>query len=603
MIETLNTLPKTPGIYQYFDSQGKLLYVGKAKNLFNRVRSYFSFTPHLHAKANLSARIQKMIGETQSMEYIIVDSEHDALILENSLIKQLNPKYNILLRDDKTYPYIVLDKSESFPRFEITRKVHPAKSLEYYGPFTIGARDILDSLYELFPLVQKKSCAQGTQACLYYQIHKCLAPCEKKVTVETYAKIVDEAKDHILNKEKLMKLLKEKMLSLAEELRFEEANILKERLLSIEKSTHKTAIDLARTHNYDIFALAADEKQIVIVKMFMREGRIVSSSYIHRTIKEAFEKDEIYTRAIVDFYTSNETIIPKEILIYDTLNVQETLESLENTLTIHAHHKVSIITPQRGDKLKIVELAHKNALELLKKERKENQDHIKVLEGIQDLFGLDNLPETIEVFDNSHLQGVAKVGGMIAYHHGAYNKKHYRHYHLQAHDEYGQMRETLLKRIESFQKVSPPDLWILDGGKALLDLAKSLLDQAHISIDLLAIAKEKVDAKAHRAKGSAKDLIWNHLECYRLQPSDSRLHFIQKLRDEAHRFAITFHKKVKLKHDKQSDLLSLTGIGPAKVKKLLNYFGSFDAIKSASFEELRSIINDKDAKLIENFYN
>ncbi|MDH5464039.1 MAG: excinuclease ABC subunit UvrC, partial [Thiovulaceae bacterium] len=453
MIETLNALPKTPGIYQYFDHEGRLLYIGKAKNLFNRVRSYFSFTPDLHAKKTLSARIYKMITETVKMEYIVVDSEHDALILENSLIKQLNPKYNILLRDDKTYPYIVLDKDEAYPRFEITRKVHPSKSLDYFGPFTIGGRDILDSLYELFPLVQKKSCAQGNKACLYYQIDKCLAPCEGKVTKEDYAKIVKAAKDHILNKEKLMKLLKTKMLTLSEELRFEEANVLKERLLSIEKSHHKTAIDLAKTHNYDIFALAANEKQIVMVKMFMREGRIVSSSYIVNTIKEHFEKDEIYTRAIVDFYTSNETIIPKEILIFDALDQEDTQESLENTLSIQAKHKVSLINPQRGEKLKIIELAHKNALELLKKERKENKDHIQILEEIQELFRLEVFPQTIEVFDNSHLQGVARVGGMIAYHHGSYNKSHYRHYHLQAPDEYGQMRETLLKRIESFSKV------------------------------------------------------------------------------------------------------------------------------------------------------
>ena len=596
---SLNTLPKDPGVYQYFDINHRLLYIGKAKNLHNRVRSYFSFEPLLAPKATLGLRIKKMVSEIESMEYIVVDSEHDALILENSLIKQLNPKYNILLRDDKTYPYFVIDRNQAYPRIEITREIIKDKKHEYFGPFSVGARDILDSLYELLPLVQKKSCVEGKKACLYHQIDKCLAPCEGKVTTIDYAKIIKKALILIKDKNKLTKALEKQMHFYAEELRFEEAQTLRDRIINIEKSKLNSAIDLASSDDYDIFAIASKNNKSILVKLFMREGKLISSNMTTIRRDEDVDIHEIYHRSIVDYYTSHEIIMPKEILIYEPIQSQDDLELL---LSEHAQRKVIITHPLKGDKHKLTQLAYKNAQELLNKEIESHKEEDLLLE-IQKLFSLESLPNRIEVFDNSHLQGVASVGGMICYENSQFNKKFYRHYHLNAINEYEQMRETLLKRIESFSKVSPPDLWLLDGGKALLNLAQTLLKEAGIFIDVLAISKEKVDAKAHRAKGKANDIISNKDEAFKMPSSDKRLQFLQKLRDEAHRFAITFHKKSKQKQDKQSQLLSLQGIGPAKVQKLLNYFGSFETIRNASFEELRSIVNDKDAKLIQNFYN
>lgn len=596
---SLNTLPKDPGVYQYFDINHRLLYIGKAKNLQNRVRSYFSFEPTLSPKATLGLRIQKMVSEIESIEYIIVDSEHDALILENSLIKQLNPKYNILLRDDKTYPYFVIDRNQAFPRIEITREIIKDKKHEYFGPFSVGARDILDSLYELLPLVQKKSCIEGKKACLYHQINKCLAPCEGKITTLEYDKILKKALVFIKDKNKLTKALDKQMHLYAEDLRFEEAKTLRDRIINIEKSKLSTAIDLASSHHYDIFAIASKQNKSLLVKLFMREGKLISSNMTNIRTDDDVDLSDIYARSLIDYYTAHEIIMPQEILIHDPLTQKDELEEL---LSEHAGHKVTITHPQKGDKYKLTQLAFKNALELLSKEVDSHEEEDLLL-SIQKLFKLENVPNRIEVFDNSHLQGVASVGGMVCYENSHFNKKFYRHYHLNSVNEYEQMRETLLKRIEGFSKVSPPDLWLLDGGKALLMLAKTLLSEAGIFIDVLAISKEKVDAKTHRAKGKANDIISNQEEAFKMPSSDKRLQFLQKLRDEAHRFAITFHKKTKQKRDKESQLLSVKGIGQAKVQKLLNYFGSFEMIKEASFEELRSIMNDKDAKLIENFYN
>lgn len=598
MLNTLNNLPKVPGIYQYFDSNGHLLYVGKAKNLYNRVRSYFSFTPTLSAKSTLSQRIHSMISQAVRLEYLIVDSEHDALILENSLIKQLNPKYNILLRDDKTYPYIVIDRSVPYPRLEITRKVQQAKQLEYFGPFSVGARYLLDAIYEAIPLVQKKSCVKEGKACLYYQIKKCLAPCEAKISPQDYAKLITQARDLLFNKTRLIELVQEKMQAYAMDLRFEEAQVCKEQLEAIKKSQLSTPIDLASHHNYDIFAAVSNEKAAVVVRLFMREGKIVSSAYTTLKNKEGFELSELYTRSIVDFYTTHQTLIPKEVLVSHDF---EDLSSIEVFLNEKAGHKVMVHAPKIGDKKRLTTLATTNANEILKKAAISKPADTNV-EAIQELFTLDKTPHRIEIFDNSHMQGVGKVGAMVCYENNAFDKKSYRQYHLESFDEYGQMKETLSRRIKHFKDEAVPDLWLLDGGKALLNLAKTLLAEANVNLDVLAISKEKVDAKAYRAKGRANDIIWTKDEAFKLPTSDKRLQLLQKLRDEAHRFAISFHKKTKQKQDKQSALLQVKGIGPAKVKKLLNIFGSFESIRNATFEELSNCLNEKDAILIQREY-
>ena len=597
MIEKIRSLPHCAGIYQYLDAKGRILYVGKAKNLSKRVKSYFNLTPALSPKITLSLRIQKMLNETASLHYLIVENEHDALILENSLIKQLKPKYNILLRDDKTYPYIYVNMEEEYPRFDITRKIIKGKSIRYFGPFSTGARDILDSLYELLPLVQKKSCLKGTKACLYYQMNQCLGPCEFSIDKALYASLVDTAAKWVANKEFLIPKLREKMEFYAEELRFEEAKALRDRLERIGRSTEHSQIDLASNEAYDIFAIATDDLRGCIVRLFIREGKIASSSHDFFVANDQDARDEAYERALITYYGSEKPPIIAPILLHESF---ESHDWIGEHLSQLFEKKASITIPKQGIKKELTTLAYINALELLKSPR---SDKNIVLEQIFELFHLENIPHRIEAFDNSHFAGQATVGAMIAYSNGNFDKKGYRTYHLEHKDEYSQMREMLTRRIKGFETNPPPDLWVIDGGETLRSLAVELLHSNGTLIDVIGISKEKVDAKAHRAKGSAKDILHSNEGIFRLDTDDKRLQFIQLLRDESHRCAITFHKKSKLKEDQTSLLLTIPGITPGKIQKLLTYFGTFDAIAKADFETIKELIGSSGAKNVHNYYN
>ena len=604
--EKLKRLPLEAGVYQYFDNNGHLLYVGKAKSLKNRVKSYFKFSPTLQASNDLSPRIYKMISETSFLEWIVVPNEHDALILENSLIKQLKPKYNVLLRDDKTYPYIFVNLNEDFPRLEITRKIEKGKNIKYFGPYSSGAKDMLDSIYEIVPLIQKKSCVKGKKACLFFQIGKCLAPCEDKISKEDYKKLLDEALVYIYNKSKLLIKLKEKMQFYSENFRFEEAMVLRDRIKTIEKSQIKTGIDLATNEDLDIFAIKHNSKKAVLVRMFIRDGKLASSNYdfIKSNDEVNFDVQEAYKRAIINYYSNDLPIIPKEIIVASEL---EELSTIEDFLQLKFGKKVKIVNPKIDKKAAIVKIALNNCDELLRLES--IKDENSIYDEIKELFSLNCTPSIIETFDNSHMMGQATVGGMVVWNKEKENfdKKSYRHYNLESLDEYSQMKEMLYRRVESFEKNSPPDLWVIDGGTTLLNLAYEIIASIGVNLDIIAISKQKVDAKAYRAKGNAKDIVHfrqnKELKSINLLPSDKRLQFVQRLRDEAHRFAISFHKKQKRKEDKEISFLQIKGIGEAKIKKLLLYFGEFEKIKNATFEELKSVLNESDTQNIKNYFS
>jgi len=591
MKNTIQNLPNSAGVYQYFDKNERLLYVGKAKNLKNRVKSYWRFTPELHPNPNQGLRILRMLEQVKNLEYIVVESESDALILENSLIKQLNPKYNILLRDDKTYPYIYIDESQDFPRFEITRKVVKGKNISYYGPFPNGGKVLLDTLYELFPLVQKKSCLREGKACLFYQIEKCWAPCEGKVTKEAYQQMVSEVKKAITKRSILIEKLTEKMMEFAMSERYEEAATLRDNIKTIEALTISSNIDLANSDDLDIFAIANGVTKGVIVKLFMRQGKVISSSLSTFRGSENFDENEAYKQALLEFYNPDAPQISKTILVAHNFEEREEIASL---LSQRFSKKIEILHPQKGNKKRLIELAMANANESLKRESEKEEIEPKIAE----LFELTTLPYRVEVFDNSHMMGVATVGAMVVWSEGKWEKKSYRRYALEAKDEYGQMREMLTRRIESFEKNSPPNLWVLDGGETLRKLAILLLEEAKITLEVIAIAKEKLDAKAHRAKGAAKDIIYTQHSVFELQTTDKRLQWVQRLRDEAHRFAIIYHQNKKRKEDTQNSLLQKKGIGPATIKKLLNYFGTFSAIEKATYKEISVASSEKIAKIL-----
>lgn len=588
---TLKKLPNKSGVYHYFDSEGRLLYIGKAKNLKNRIKSYFRFTPSLSVAPNLSARISQMVSQIASMRYIVVENENDALILENSLIKQLKPKYNILLRDDKTYPYLCVDISEDYPRILLTRKVFKSQSIHYFGPYSSGGRDLLDSLYETFPLAQKESCLKGKKACLFYQIKRCLAPCEGKISKEDYRKILEQALECIQNPKKILAILDKKMQFLSENLRFEEAMVLRDRIAKIKQISPLSGVDFARMEDLDIFALEIEGNKGVLVKFFVRGGRVVSSA--SNVIKSQYELniEEIYTQSLINYYSGEILIKPKQILIpYD---LKERKDELEQFLYQKLHKKIPIHCPKSGDKKQLCNLALKNAKESLNLNLTASEE---ILLDIQKLFGLQNMPYRIEIFDTSHHRGKQCVGAMVVYDE-RFIKEFYRHYLLEGSDEYSQMKEMLQRRIEKFKEEVPPDLWVLDGGVGQINLAKDLLNSAGVNLEVVGISKEKLDSKAHRAKGAALDILRDEKgQEYRLKSSDKRLQFLQKLRDEAHRFAITFHQKQKQKTMQQSKVLEVKGVGKAIQKRLLAYFGSFEGIKKASLDELEKVLSKDLAK-------
>ena len=588
--EQIKNLPQQSGIYQYFDSKNRVLYIGKAKNLNKRVRSYFNLSGDSpRPSTNVSHRIALMISQIAHLQIILTQSEQDALILENSLIKQLKPKYNILLRDDKTYPYILIDKNAEFARLEIVRKITNDKNHLYFGPYSSGAREILEAIYEICPLVQKKSCLSGKKACLFYQIKRCYAPCDGKISAENYGEILQNAINLLQNPHKILKILEEKMHFFAENLRFEEANHIKAQCAKIRQNTSISSIDLAKLYNCDIFVIESNATKSVLVKIFMRDGRVVFSDHFFINHNENdLDLDFLYTQSLLNHYKNNAPLALDSILLPYSLSDNEILSEFFRQ---NFGKNIRILHPKSGEKKKLLDLAKNNAKNLL--ENAESSAESRILEAIKSLFGLQNVPSKIEVFDTSHFQGKSAVGAKIVYENGDFTKNAYKRYALSGSDEYAQMTELLTRRANRFDDDAPPDLWLLDGGSAQIKIAREVIASSGANVDILGIAKEKVNHKAYRAKGGARDILRSADLELRLEKNDERLMFLQKLRDEAHRFAISFHRKKGRKSLEQSALQGK--YSPAQIKKLLNYFGSFESVQNADEGTIKEVLKRRKA--------
>lgn len=613
---TLAHLPQNPGVYQYFDKHGHLLYVGKAKNLKKRIKSYF--TP----SAKLSPRIASMVSQVSEVKTFITPNEQDALILENSLIKSLKPKYNILLRDDKTYPYIYIDYNEEFPTLEITRTLLKKRNITYFGPFSTGARDLLESILQSLPLVQKKSCLRGKKACLFYQIKRCLAPCEGKINKEQYAKLLEQAIDLLQHKKRLITILESKMQTLAQHCAFEEAAKIRDSIAKITQMQAFSHIDLLDYSNLDVFVFCAESNHYgIMMKLFIRNGRISSSDFlsIHDESLQSLTTESpqidqsqvlhsLYTQALLNHYKAPAPLLPDSILLPYDIGIFEEKTRLEEILQERTGKKITILQPQRGKKHELINIARTNAKELMRLQEQQKQHCTQELQALRELFALSNLPYRIEIFDTSHHSGSACVGGMVVYENDGFLKHAYRHYHLQGTDEYAQMREMLTRRALDFESNPPPNLWLLDGGAAQIAIAKEILESAGVQIDILGIAKHKLNGRAHRAKGSASDCVYmldskhitqEHTQTteMRLLPSDKRLQFLQKLRDEAHRYAITFHRNKKLKNLTQAQALGIEkNLSIAQIQKLLRIYGDFAHIRDLTPTEIAQALRQRQTK-------
>ena len=588
LIDEIRTLPNEPGVYQYFDAQNRLLYVGKAKILKNRVKSYFKFTPSLAPAEKLSPRISKMISEAVHLEYIVTPSEADALILENSFIKQLKPKYNILLRDDKTYPYIFINLNDDFPRFEITRKVVKGSNIRYFGPYFSGASELLEALYLNFNLVQKKSCIKGKKACLFYQLKRCYAPCEGKISKESYAKIVSEAIMALQNPNLLIARLEELMLNYAKAEDYEQAAATRDKIQTLKNMQTKVEVDLAKLEDFEAYSVACVHDMICAVRFSVQSGMITGVKTDITQAKNA-QKDEIneaYKQAILKSFIAGQPIISTKIYVHESFEDSELVEEILNE---RFGRKFSITCPKIGDKRKICEIATKNAEVSIEKYLKTHDNEL--LNEIKEYFNLAHTPYVVEAYDNSHLFGEASVGAMVRYEHGEWAKQNYRHMHLSSKNDYDQMKESLTARALRFDKLSPPDLWVIDGGEVLLNLACEILVSSGANVDVIAISKEKIDAKAHRAKGEAKDKIYTKNGSFSLSTSDKKLQFFQKMRDESHRFVISFHRKTRQKNDMQRSILKQAGVSEGSIAKLISFYGSFDKISEANLDEVAKITN------------
>ncbi|MCD8212843.1 MAG: excinuclease ABC subunit UvrC, partial [Campylobacter sp.] len=542
LIDEIKSLPNEPGVYQYFDDANRLLYVGKAKNLKNRVKSYFSFTKALAPSPKISPRIYKMISQTAHLEYIVTSSEADALILENSFIKQLKPKYNILLRDDKTYPYIYLNLDDEFPRFDITRKIVKGKNIKYFGPYFKGGRELLEALWLNFKLVQSKSALKAKGSYLLYQLGYCEAPLISQISPEQYAKVVNSAIAALQNPQSMLPNLTSLMTKYAQNENYEQAAKIRDKINVIKDLDVKVEVDLAKLEDFEVFAVHSSENLICAVRFSVQNGKI---SGVYQNITNAktivnIDVSDAYKQIILESFPIDQPIITAKIYTNEEF---EDANLIEEILTQRHGKKFHISTPKIGEKRRICEIANKNAAIFIQNYLKTHDNDF--LTELKEYFSLAHTPYAIEAFDNSHMFGKACVGAMVRFEHGNFIKEKYRHVHLNAKNDYDQMSQMLTERALRFDKLSPPDLWVIDGGETLLSLANEILKSSGANIDVIAISKEKIDAKAHRAKGAAKDKIYTQNAKFSLNTDDKKLQFFQRLRDESHRFAISFHQKTK----------------------------------------------------------
>lgn len=586
----LAVIPEKPGCYQYFDEKGTIIYVGKAKNLKRRVSSYFN-------KEHDSTKTRVLVKQIRDIKYFVVDTEEDALLLENNLIKQYRPRYNVLLKDDKTYPSIVV-KNEYFPRVYQTRNIVRDGS-QYYGPYpsVFTARVMLQMLKELYPIrtckypLTPEAIARGQfKVCLEYHIKRCKGPCEGLQSLEEYQQNIAEIKEILKgNISQVSKHLFEQMQTLASELRFEEAQELKEKYEVIENYRAKSTVVTPMLHNLDVFSLIEDEHSAYVNYMHIGNGAIMQAYTFEYKKRLEETKEELLGLGIVEMRARFKSTA-KEVIVPFALDLP-----LAN---------VSFIVPQRGDKRKLLELSEMNAkqfkVDRLKQAEKLNPEQrtTRLLREIQEALHLDRLPVQIECFDNSNIQGSDPVAACVVFKMGKPSKQDYRKYTIRTvvgPDDYASMKEVVRRRYQrAIEEKSPlPDLIITDGGKGQMEVVRSVVeDELGLRIPIAGLAKDGHHRTAELLFGFPPEPIGMRM--------DSPLfHLLTRMQDEVHRFAITFHKDKRSKGQVKSELDSIKGIGEKTKVVLLRRFKSLKRIREATFEELKVVVGEAKAKALQ----
>lgn len=585
----LAVIPEKPGCYQYFDEKGTIIYVGKAKNLKRRVLSYFN-------KQHDSNKTRVLVKQIRDIKYFVVDTEQDALLLENNLIKQYHPRYNVLLKDDKTYPSIVV-KNEYFPRIYQTRNIVRDGS-RYYGPYpsVYTAKVMLQLIKDLYPIrtckypLTPESIREGRyKVCLEYHIKRCKGPCEGLQSLEEYQQNVSEIKEILRgNISQVSKHLYEQMQKLASELKFEEAQKLKEKYEAIENYRSKSTVVPPMLHNIDVFSITENEASAYINYLHIGNGAIVQAYTFEYKRRLDETKEDLLTLGIVEMRKRFDSHA-REIILPFPIDVE--LEGV--TFTI----------PQRGDKKKLLELSEMNGkqykLDKLKQAEKLNPEQraTRLLKEIQDALHLRELPVQIECFDNSNIQGSDAVAACVVFKMGKPSKKDYRKYIIKTvvgPDDYASMKEVVRRRYQrAIEEGSPlPNLIITDGGKGQMEVVRSVIeDELHLSIPIAGLAKDNHHRTAELLFGFPPEPIGMKL--------DSPLfHLLTRMQDEVHRFAITFHRDKRSKNQNRSELDTIKGIGEKTKIVLLKHFKSVKRLKEAGQDEIASIIGPAKARLL-----
>jgi excinuclease ABC subunit C len=592
----LKILPDKPGVYLMKNSLGEVIYVGKAKVLKNRVRQYFQ------SSKNHSEKVKAMVKNIAEFEYIVTDSEMEALILECNLIKKYRPRYNILLKDDKHYPFIKVTTNEDFPRVFMTR-IHAKDGAKYFGPYTdYGAvYETLDLIKKVFPLrTCKMSIKDGetkARPCLNYHIGLCSAPCAAFDTKENYGKTVQNIIDLLSGKDKqIAKDLRHQMEVAAESLEFEKAAALRDKVIAVEKIVEKQKIIIGNFEDEDFISIFSDEFDTCAMIFFLRDGKVVGREHYMLESTSGIEKGEIISDFIKEFYGGT-AFIPKSIYVPET----EDGELLEQWLTMKRESKVWIKVPQRGDKKDLLEMVAKNAkltMEQFKTKIKQDKEiHKTALKELAEVLELEEMPTRIEAYDISNIQGVDSVGSMIVFEGGKAKNSDYRRFKIKSvigANDYDSMREILTRRfkhgLEEIEKIKErnlelsagkfcvfPDLILMDGGKGQVNIALEVLQNLNIDIPVCGMVKDD--------KHNTRGLIYNNNEVF-MRPSSNSMHLITRIQDEVHRFAITYHRSLRDKRVLHSVLEDIPNVGEKRRKELLKKFGSIENIKNATMEEL-----------------
>ena len=579
-IKSPENLPKKPGVYIMKNAEGEIIYIGKAKNLLNRVRSYF--------REKLDRpKTQILMSHFDSLEYILTNSEKEALILEANLIKKHHPRYNIQLKDDKRYPYVKIT-NEKFPRLVITRNI--TKNGVYYGPFTdVGSvRRTVKFLKSLFKI---RTCRNMDGPCLNSQIDLCYAPCDGNITEKEYSEIINKIDLFFQGKYSvIVKNLKKEMHEAAENEEYEKAAVLRDQIESIEEIMEKQFVDLADDDlDQDVIAIAKGNLDIYVVIMPIRNGKITGRDDFLMSGSKHDSTSEILSSFIQQYYGYNRHV-PKQILLSEEIDDKDLLEEWLSDLR---GNKVHIKVPQKGVKLRLVKMAEKNA-EIIKHQKKKLENSLIELKKY---LKLEKVPRIIEGYDISNISGKFAVGSKVSFKDAKPNKKMYKHFKMETPgpNDFAMMKELLTRRLKLIETDPEPDLIVIDGGKGQLGMACDVLDELDLNhIPIIGLAKEFEEIYLPNSK---RPII--------IPKNNRALHLLQQVRDESHRFAITYHRKLRSKNISESSLDDIKGIGKKRKINLLKEFGSIENIKNASLDELINVdgMSKNSAQNVYDYYH